>query len=249
MNYEAPNERHKDFVTNIKNYFNQEKNKIIYDKRNIIKIVKFENKEYVVKSFKTPHLLNQIIYRFFRDSKARRSFDNSYKLKKIGINTPLPVGYIEFPTRFRFKECFYISEFYDYDFEIRAIFNDKEFKERENILKKFMEFTYKLHKKNVYHIDYSPGNILVKKTAYGYEFSIIDVNRMKFMEFDDDLRMKSLAKLSSNQADNEFIVKEYAKISKLDESLLLEKLNIALVKQKQYLDNKKRLKNLKQNLF
>ena len=245
MTYESPNERTKDFVTNIKNYFNQEKNKIIYDKRNIIKIVKFENKEYVVKSFKTPHLLNQIIYRFFRDSKARRSFDNSYKLKKLGINTPEPIGYIEFPTRFRFKESFYISEFYNFDFEIRAVFSDKNFVDRENILKKFIEFTYKLHKKNVYHIDYSPGNILVKKTAYGYEFYIIDVNRMKFMEFDDDLRMKSLAKLTNDQEDNEFMVKAYAKISKIDESLLLEKLNISLMQQKQYLENKKKLKQLK----
>ena len=112
---------------------------------------------------------------------------------------------MEFPTRFLFKESFYISDFFDYDFEIRAVFNDKDFKDRENILTKFIEFTYKLHKKKVYHIDYSPGNILVKKGAYGYTFSIIDVNRMKFIEFDDDLRMKNLAKLTNDIGDNEFI--------------------------------------------
>jgi len=245
MTYEVPNERLKDFVLNIKNYFKQEKNHVIYDKRNIIKLVEFEGKKYVVKSFKIPHLLNQIVYRFFRDSKARRSFDNSYKLRKLGINTPEPMGYIEFPTWFRFKESFYISEFFDFDFEIRAVLNDKNFEDRENILKKFIEYTYQLHQKKVHHIDYSPGNILVKKIGSFYQFSIIDVNRMEFVPFDDDLRMQNLAKLSNDKEDNEFMARCYAQIAKLDETLLLDKLNRSLLKQKQYLANKKRLKKIK----
>ena len=245
MNYECPNERLKDFVRNIKTYFKQEKNTVIYDKRNIIKIVAFEGKQYVVKSFKIPHLLNQIVYKKFRDSKAKRSFNNSIHLRKMFIDTPEPVGYIEFPTHFRFRESFYISEFFDFDFEIRAIFADKNFEDRENILKKFIEYTYKLHKQKVHHIDYSPGNILVKKTGSFYQFSIIDVNRMEFVEFDDDLRMQSLAKLTNDKEDNEFMAKYYAQIAKLDEQMLLDKLNIALLKQEKYLANKKRLKKIK----
>lgn len=245
MTYETNGERTKDFVKNIKTYFDQEDNIVIYDKRNIIKIVEFENRKYVVKSFKIPHLLNQFVYRFFRQSKAKRSFLNTMRLKMMDINTPEPLGYIEFPTQFLFKESFYISELFDFDFEIRAVFSDENFEDRDNILKKFIAFTYKLHQKKVYHIDYSPGNILVKKVNGIYTFSIIDVNRMKFIEFDDDLRMQSLAKLTNNQADNEFMVKEYARVSKINESLLLEKLNMSLSKQRQYLDNKKRLKRFK----
>jgi len=245
MTYEVAERQEKDFLLNVKTYFNQKNNHIIYDKRNIIKIVEFEEKKYVVKSFKIPHLLNQIVYRFFRDSKAKRSFKNSFKLKELGINTPRPIGYIEFPTAFRFKESFYISEFFDFDFEIRAVLNDKNFEDRENILKKFIEYTYQLHQKKVHHIDYSPGNILVKKVASDYQFSIIDVNRMEFVPFDDDLRMQNLAKLSNDKEDNEFMAKYYAQIAKLDETLLLEKLNHSLLKQQQYLDNKKRLKKLR----
>jgi tRNA A-37 threonylcarbamoyl transferase component Bud32 len=245
MTYESPNERTKDFIVNIRNYFNQDSNKTLFHKRNTIKIIEFEGREYVVKSFKIPHLLNQIVYRFFRDSKAKRSFDNSWRLKKLGVNTPQPIGYVEFPTRFFFKESFYVSDFFDYNFEIRAVFGDKDFEDRENILTKFIEFTYKLHKKKVYHIDYSPGNILVKKGAYGYTFSIIDINRMKFIAFDDDLRMKNLAKLTNDIGDNEFMVKVYADISKIDASVLLPKLEIALKEQGRYLANKKRFKRVK----
>ncbi len=245
MSYETLNERHKDFVKNIKIYFNQKSNITVFQKRNTIKRIKFEGVEYIVKSFKIPHLLNQIVYRFFRDSKAKRSYLNSLKLKELGISTPKPIGYVEFPTPFKFKESFYISEFFDYDFEIRAVLSDKDFEDRENILKKFIEFTYNLHKKGVFHIDYSPGNILLKKRGSIYQFSIIDVNRMKFIEFNDDLRMQNLAKLTNDREDNEFMARYYAQIAKFDESMLLEKLNVALLKQQNYLANKKRLKKLK----
>jgi len=245
LTYKSPNERTKDFVKNIKNYFDQESNHTIYDKRNIIKTVEFENQKYVVKSFKIPHLLNQIVYRFFRESKAKRSFDNAMHLQRIGIHTPTPIGYIEFPTRFRFLESFYISAFFDFDFEIRAVFMDKEFEDRENILKKFIEYTYKLHQKGVYHVDYSPGNILIKKINNKYLFSIIDLNRMKFLKFDNKLRMKSLSKLTKESKDNEFMAKHYSKISKIDEEILLKNLNIAVEEEERYLKNKKRLKKLK----
>jgi hypothetical protein len=108
MRYKNTNERTKDFVKNIRDYFDNEENRTIFEKRNIIKIIKYENQEYIVKSFKIPHLLNQIVYRFWRESKAKRSFNNSTHLRRIGINTPEPIGYIEFPTRFRFLESFYI---------------------------------------------------------------------------------------------------------------------------------------------
>ena len=245
MSYECPNERLKDFVTNIKLYFNQKENQVIYDKRNIIKIVEFEGKKYVVKSFKTPHLLNQVVYRFFRDSKAKRSFENSIQLRRLDIHTPEPVGYIEFPTRFRFKESFYISDLFDFDFEIRAVFADENFEDRENILKQFIEYTHKLHKKNIYHIDYSPGNILVRKIGSTYLFSIIDVNRMQFIELDNKLRMKSISKLTKSSKDNQLMIQHYAKISKLDEAELQKALDTALKEEANYLANKKRLKKIK----
>ena len=247
MRYEAPNERTKDFVKNIKSYFEQDTNKIIYDKRNIIKLIEFEKQKYVVKSFKKPHLLNQIVYRFWRDSKAKRSFENSMHLRRIGINTPEPIGYIEFPTRFRFLESFYISKLFDFDFEIRAVFRDKKFEDRESILKRFIEFTYRLHKQGVYHIDYSPGNILIKKVGSGYIFSIIDVNRMKFLKFDDELRMKSISKLTKDASDNAFMAKYYAQISQIDEETLIKNLKSSLIEEQKYLDNKKILKRLKKS--
>ncbi len=245
MKYEVTDHRFEKLLINIKTYFEEKENKILFQQRNTIKLIEYNNKKYVVKSFKIPHLLNQTVYRFFRASKAQRSYKNSVKLGELNIMTPKPIGYIEFPSLFLFKESYYVSEFFDYDFEIRAVFKDKHFEDRENILKKFIEFSYELHNRGVYHIDYSPGNILIKKSDNGYIFSIIDVNRMKFMEFDDNLRMKSLMKLTNNAKDNKFMAEYYAKISNKDKNLFFNKLKFYLTEQQKYLDNKKRLKKLR----
>lgn len=245
MRYKTIDNHFKNLILNIKDYFSKEENITLFNKRNIIKTIKFNNKKYAVKSFKIPHILNKIVYRFFRDSKAKRSYYNSIKLLELQINTPKPIGYIEFNSLVLFKDSFYISEFLDYDFEIRELFNNLEFIDREVILKKFIEFTYNLHQKGVYHIDYSPGNILVKKYNLEYKFYLIDVNRMKFLDFDIDLRTKSISKLTKNIDDNNFMIDYYSQISKIDKSILIRKFNLHFNREKRYLKRKKYLKRVK----
>ena len=245
MKYEVSNTRFNNLLINIKEYFLKDENRTLFKKRNTIKIIKFKNTPYVVKSFKIPHLLNQVVYRFFRESKAKRSYKNSIKLLELGINTPSPIGYAEFNSLLLFQDSFYISEFFDYDFEIRALFKDKNFENREKILQLFTEFSVNLHNKGVYHIDYSPGNILVKKVNSDYIFSIIDVNRMQFVDFDIDLRMKSLSKLTSDREDNRLILMYYADIIDIDIKILEKRFDFYLNEQQKYLTNKKRLKKLK----
>ncbi len=245
MTYISPNERSKDFIKNIKTYFNQADNTTLFEERNIIKIIPFEGKQYVVKSFKIPHLLNQVVYRFFRDSKAKRSYENAIKLYKMNINTPAPIGYVEFPSKFLFQESFYISEFFDYDFEIRAVLADDNFEDRERILREFVAFSYNLHQKGVFHVDYSPGNILIKKHQNHYIFSLIDVNRMEFIPFTDELRMKAFAKLSASDEDRALITETYSKLAKMDSDFAQEKMELFHGEHQKYIENKKRLRRFK----
>ena len=231
-------------ILDIKHHFQKIK-ETLFKQRNTIKIITFNEKKYAVKSFKIPHLLNQVVYKFFRKSKAQRSYENSVKLMELKVNTPKPIGYIGFSTLFLFKESYYVSELFEYDFEIRAVFKDKNFNDRERVLKEFIAFTYDLHEKGVYHIDYSLGNILIKKIDNKYIFSIIDVNRMKFITLNNTLRMQNLSKLTKEKEDIEYLLKEYALISTRDENVLSVALEEAIRKQQHYLENKKRLKKLK----
>ena len=245
MNYKIIDKNFTQLILNIKQYFNNT-NKTLFNKRNIIKLVDFNEKKYVIKSFKIPHFINKIVYNFFRDSKAKRSYENSLKLVKLNINTPKPIGYIEFNSILFFQDSYYVSEFFDYDFEIRDIFKNKNFENRNIILEKFVKFTLDLHQKGVYHIDYSPGNVIIKKIDdNSFEFSIIDVNRMKFIEFDLDLRMKNFSKMTFDKDDNEYMIKLYSKLINIEYYILKEKLDFYLNEQQKYLENKKKLKKLK----
>jgi len=245
MHLKTINKNFNHFLKQIQNIFSRHNNNTLFQQRNTIKCIAYNGKEYAVKSFKIPHLLNQFVYRFFRASKAQRSYENAVKLQELGVNTPAPVGYSEFPSMFLFQESYYVSEFYDFDFEIRAVLADENFDNREEILKGFVDFSYDLHNKGVYHVDYSPGNVIIKKLQQGYEYAIIDVNRMKFITYTDELRFKNLSRFSTSAEDLEFIAREYAKIAALDEAFAVETLWKYHHEHQQYLANKKKLKSLK----
>jgi serine/threonine protein kinase len=241
MNYEAPNERQKDLIVNIKSYFNHS-SETIFKQRNTIKIVHFEGEKYVVKSFKTPHLINQIAYGLFRDGKAKKSYFNSIKILDF---VPAPIGYIEFKKAGRLKESYFVSEPFEYNFTIREPLTSKEYPKKEAIYNAFAKFTNQLHKQGVLHLDYSPGNILIKEHPWGYEFKIIDVNRMLFKQLSTKERLENFAKLWASNEDLTVIIKEYAKLNKLDEKDSLEIALKASQKHKDKKNFKKRLKGKK----
>ncbi len=96
--------------------------------------------------------------------RQKKSYNNAVKLRSLGLNTPEPVGYIEFYRGFFYlKRVFFIAKKFNYDFTIREPLRNKELENRETIIKEFVEFTYTLHKNSVYHKDFSAGNTLVSK--------------------------------------------------------------------------------------
>ena len=71
----------KDFLLNIKDYFKNNSN-TIHKARNELKVIEYKGIETVVKAFKVPNILNQIVYAYFRDSKAKKSTQNGLKRLK-----------------------------------------------------------------------------------------------------------------------------------------------------------------------
>ena len=110
-----------------------------------------------------------MIYKFFRKTKAKRSYEYSLLLNQKGIKTPEPLCYIEVFDRFRLRQSYYISREINYDFTLE-IATQKKVEDYKDILKSFIDFTYKLHRKNIMHLDYVVGNICVKRTDVDYDF-------------------------------------------------------------------------------
>ena len=233
----------KSFLINIRKHFKDSSNSI-HKARNEIKIVKHEEKELVIKSFKVPHLINKIIYSFFRDSKAKKSFDNSVKISSF---VPDPIGYIEFKRFGLIADSYFISENFNYDFTIRDPLLNDNFQDKENILKSFAKFTASLHQAGIYHLDYSPGNILIKKEDYTYIFKIVDINRMQFKTLSLDERLQNFSKLWAKNEDMQVIIEEYAKLIDEDEKYCIGKAIYFSQKNKDFKNFKKRLKGKEVN--
>ncbi|QOG11453.1 lipopolysaccharide kinase InaA family protein [Arcobacter sp. FWKO B] len=232
------------FLINIKDYFN-ENTSTIHKARNEIKVIEYNNIMLVVKSFKVPNMLNKVVYSYLKDSKAKKSYDNAIKLEQLNINTPKPVGYIEFFEKGMIKESFFVSILFEYDFTIREPLLDKNFVDKEEILSEFGKFTNDLHNKGVFHKDYSPGNILIKKVDDNYVFSIVDINRMEFKELYYEQRLQNFSKLWAKDEDLITIIKSYAKSAGMYERRAVEDALKYSHAHKARINFKKRLKGIK----
>lgn len=186
----------------------QGSSKILHNKRNEIRIIPFAGENYVVKAFRKPNFINRFAYRHFRLSKAERSYE--YSLKIGESLCPAPIAFIEEQKYLQLYKSYYISKLFDFDFEIRAVLTDMDFKNRELILQKFSEFTFHLHERQILHRDYSPGNILVKKSAENYIFKVVDVNRMQFKTLTLEDRLGSFVRLAKDEKTMEIIIDRYA---------------------------------------
>ncbi len=232
----------KDFLLNIKKYF-QENPDTIHKARNELKVIEYMGEKTVVKAFKTPNRINQIVYAYFRDSKAKKSYQNAIKLKNLGLNTPEPIGFIEFYRNFLFKESFFIAKKYDYNFTIREPLRNKTLENREEIIKKFVKFTYNLHKTGVYHKDFSAGNTLVLKKNDGtYEFAVVDINRMEFKAIDLQTGLDNFAKLWLDEDDIILIATTYAKLTNENRDKAIKILKKSDKKLKEFIEFKRKIR-------
>ena len=183
-------------------------------KRNVIKLFELKQVTINIKSFKVPHLVNKIAYKYFRKSKARRSYEYAVKLLENQIGTPYPVAYAE---NFKFLglvNSYYISEHLQAELTFRELVLHPDYPDHENILRQFTKFTFGLHEKGIEFLDHSPGNTLIKRGAQNnYEFFLVDLNRMNFHDtMDFDSRMKNFNRLTPKTEMLAIMSDEYAKL-------------------------------------
>lgn len=182
--------------------------------RNKIKLFDLEGKTVNIKSFKIPNVINKVAYKYFRKSKAKRSFEYANKLLENGIGTPQPIAYAENFTLLGLEKSFYSSEHLQAELTFRELVQNPEYPDHENILRQFTKFTFNLHEKGIEFLDHSPGNTLIKKRAQNqYEFFLVDLNRMNFHnDMDFESRMKNFHRLTPKIEMITVMSTEYAKL-------------------------------------
>jgi len=205
---------YKPFAEEIERYFSQS-SIVLQDDRNTIKEVEFNNIIFVVKSYKVPSTINSFIYTYLKKSKAWRAYEYGLKIEKF---TPKVIARIEYFQPLLGKS-YLICEKFDADFNMQApLF--KQHPDKDTILKQFAKFVFNLHKDNIIHHDLSPGNVLIKSSKQGYQFQIIDINRMVFKILNNKERAKNFSKLWASNEDLLIILSTYAKVANLDEKFI-----------------------------
>lgn len=212
--------------------------------RNKIKLFELNGKTINIKSFKIPNLINKIAYKYFRKSKARRSFEYANILLEKGVGTPQPIAFLENFNAIGLKDSYYVSEHLTCDLTFRELVEIPDYPDHENILRQFTRFSFGLHEKGIEFLDHSPGNTLIKKNIDGnYEFFLVDLNRMEFhdkMSF--ETRMKNLCRLTPVKDMIAVMSNEYAQLYGESEQKIFHQLwkNTADFQEQFY--RKKRLK-------
>ena len=216
--------KYKAQIENCITHFASSGKDFVIGKRNAIKLFELGNEVISIKSFKKPNIINKIAYRYFRKSKARRSFEFASKLMEMQIGTPQPVAFFENYDFIGLKESYYACEHLENVFEFREIVQNEAFENRDFIIRKFTQFTFEMHEKGIEFLDHSPGNTLIRKNIDGsYSFFLVDLNRMQFHEtIDFKTRMKNLSKITHKKDMIAVMSNEYAKLSNGDETTIFE---------------------------
>ncbi|MDE6197047.1 MAG: lipopolysaccharide kinase InaA family protein [Muribaculaceae bacterium] len=148
---------------------------VIYRGRNIV--AASADGEACIKAFRTPGFFKGLIYGFFRKPKAVRAYENAGRLRSLGINTPEPLGAVICRRAGLLRQSFYICRNLRGWSELRGIEKRPDFDRLAAALAAFM---LGLHRRGVLMKDFSQGNILFRADSKGFDFALVDINRMEF---------------------------------------------------------------------
>ncbi|EJL74278.1 lipopolysaccharide kinase InaA family protein [Chryseobacterium populi] len=205
--------------------------------RNIIKFFNLNGLILNFKSFKQHNIINRHIYKFYRKSKARRSFEYANMLIGKNYYTPKPIAYIENHDVIGLTSSYYISEQLENTWTLTDVLSKTSFPERERIIKEYTLLMYRLHNDGIEFIDNSPNNFLIKKEGDIYCIYIVDLNRMNFYDhIKIDKRLRNFARLTNDVTIIKIISEEYALLSDIPPEYCFKKIvqatNAILIKRK-----------------
>jgi len=205
------------WIENIPNVFEKE-GKTIYQGRNKIKVFYTPDGLCVnVKRYHIPSGPNKLIYSWnIRKSKGQRAFEYPEIIGKKGISTPGPIALIEERKAFNLLGySYFISIQCNYGHTLYEMGNAQP-GDYEEMAVALGHYAANMHNKNILHKDFTPGNILWKKDAEGYHFTIVDINRMYFGNVDLKQGVINLIRLWGPKKFIELLITEYASARQFD---------------------------------
>lgn len=195
----------------------------IHNGRNLIKVLTAPDGTLLnVKRYHRPSFFNRLVYSIgIRKPKGLRAYEYPKLLLDAGINTPEAVAYIEERTCGMLGFSYFISTQCKFERRFYEIVDDSP-DIYVPLAKAFAKFTAHMHEAHFLHRDYSPGNILWQQSADGgYDFSVVDINRMYFGEVTLKQGCTNFARLWGSKLFFQTLAQTYAKERGMDEAQCL----------------------------
>ena len=174
--------------------------------------------EVVVKAFAVPARARGFVYANLRPSKARRCMVNARKLARLGVGTPDPVASIEYEDYRCLRRSYYVCRHWPHDRDLTALLyrGVPSGSDAQGLLEALAQFTAAQHDRGVLHLDYNPGNILVRSVGDGFEFALVDLNRLRFRRLNTADRICGLTRLTTKDDCLRIIGRRYARLCGAD---------------------------------
>ena len=199
--------------------------------------------EVAVKAFAAPARARGFVYANLRRSKARRCIDNARKLAQLGIGTPDPVACIEYEDYRCLRRSYYVCRHWPHDRDLAALLyrGVPSGSDAQALLEALAQFTAAQHDRGILHLDYNPGNVLVRSEGDGFEFALVDLNRLRFRHLNTGARICGLTRLTTRDDCLRLIGRRYARLCGADPDDFCARLETA---QRRFAARRRRMKKL-----
>ena len=195
----------------------------LHSGRNLIKRLRIagpggEPIDVAVKAFAVPARARGFVYAHLRRSKARRCMVNARKLARSGVGTPEPVASIEYVDFRCLRRSYYVCRYWPHDQDLTALLyrGVPSGSDERALLEALAQFTVAQHDRGVLHLDYNPGNILVRSEGDGFEFALVDLNRLRFRRLNTGDRISGLVRLTTRDDCLNIFGQRYARLHGAD---------------------------------
>ena len=197
----------------------------LHDGRNTVKVFDTTAGRLVVKRYGHLTMLNRIVYGTLRRSKAERAYLHAFRLRKLGIDTPEAIAFVETRRHGVLHDSYFVSRCSDLR-PVRPVTEQfAQTRQGADILDALAFFLLRMHNSGILHNDLNISNILYGDDTGGqYRFQVIDTNRMTFNRtLSMRQRLDNLRRLSCPTPAYLYILEQYARRRNADtESVQLE---------------------------
>ena len=139
---------------------------------------------------------------------------NAREAGAVGRRHAGPVACIEYEDYRCLRRSYYVCRHWPHDQDLTALLyrGVPSGADARALLEALAQFTAAQHDRGVLHLDYNPGNILVRSENDGFEFALVDLNRLRFRPLNIGDRISGLVRLTTRDDCLRIIGRRYARL-------------------------------------